>query len=247
MYRPIVIKIKASVSPQEVPFRRRYNLKKVDWEGLATSVDMGITDIVPTPDNYGSFVDLIKKASRQNIASGCCTSYICDLTDETKELYDNYKMQFENDPFNSKTTETGDRLSDGRKAWKNINKLSKDYPQPQQQCKVTADKVTHQLLLNNKGNSTHRKSKAKIADNHITEDSLTSLFTMEELMKGLKFRKNNKAASIDGMLCEQIKHLLQDIQLTQHVPDSTHENENILDLVITRLHENLLKSVVVRN
>ena len=28
------------------------------------SVDMGITDIATTPDNYGSFVDLIKKASR---------------------------------------------------------------------------------------------------------------------------------------------------------------------------------------
>ena len=72
---------------------------------------MGITDIVPTPDNYGSFVDLIKKAARQNIPRGCCTSYICGLTDETKDLYEDYKMQFENDPFNSETTETGNRRS----------------------------------------------------------------------------------------------------------------------------------------
>ena len=150
-HRPIsiAIKIKAAVSPQEVPFRGRYNLKKADWEGFAKPVDMGITDIVPTPDNYGSFVDLIKKASRQNIPCGCRTSYICGLTDESKELYEDYKMQFENDPFNSETTETGNRLSDeiaeaqqkkwqtliestdfthsSRKAWKTINKLSKDY------------------------------------------------------------------------------------------------------------------------
>ena len=57
-HRPIAIKIKAAVSPQEVPFRRRYNLKKADWEGIAKSGDMGITDIVPTPDNYGAFVEL---------------------------------------------------------------------------------------------------------------------------------------------------------------------------------------------
>ena len=111
-HRPIAIKIKAAVSPQEVPFRRRYNLKKGDWEGFAESVDMGITDSVLTPDNYGSFVDLIKKASRQNISRGCHTSYISGLTDESKELCEDYKMQFENDPFNGEPTETDNRLSD---------------------------------------------------------------------------------------------------------------------------------------
>ena len=115
---------------------------------------MGITDIVPTPDNYGSFVDFIKKASRHNIPHSCRTSYICGLTDESKKLYEDYKMQFENDPFNSETTETGNRLFDkiaeaqqkkwqtliestdfthsSRKSWKTINKLSKDYARPQQ-------------------------------------------------------------------------------------------------------------------
>ena len=62
-------------------------------------------------------------------------------------------------------------------------------------------------MLYGKGNSTHRPSKAKITDNHITEHSLTSPFTMEELMKGIKILKNNKAAGLDDMLCEQIKHL----------------------------------------
>ena len=148
-HRPIAINIKAAVSPQEAPFRRRYNLKKADWEGFAKSVDMGITDIVPTPDNYGSFVDLIKKTSRQNIPCVSRTSFICGLIDESKELYEDYKMQFENDPFNSETTEPGNRISDEiaevqqnkwqtliestdfthsiRKAWKTIKKLSKDY------------------------------------------------------------------------------------------------------------------------
>ena len=157
---------------------------KADWEGFAKFVDIGITNMVPTPDNYGYFVDLIKEASRQNIPRGCRTNYICGLTDEAKELYEDYKMQFENDPFNSETIETGNILSDeiaeaqqkkwktliestefthsSRKAWKPINKLSKDYVQPQQRCKVTADQVAHQLLLYNKGNSTHRPSKAKI-------------------------------------------------------------------------------------
>ena len=74
---------------------------------------MGITDIVPTPDNYGSFVDLIKKASRQNIPRGCRTCYICGLTDETKGLYiQGLQNAVRNDPFNREITEAGDTLSD---------------------------------------------------------------------------------------------------------------------------------------
>ena len=31
--------------------------------------------------------------------------------------------------------------------------------------------------------------------------------SMEELLKGIKLRSNNKAAGLDDMLCKQIKHL----------------------------------------
>ena len=72
---------------------------------------------------------------------------------------------------------------------------------------MTAEQVAYQLLLNAKGNSTHRPSKPKITDNQITVHSLTSPFTTEELMKVIKILKNNKAAGSDDMLCEQIKHL----------------------------------------
>ena len=94
-----------------------------------------------------------------------------------------------------------------RKAWKTFNKRSKDYAQPQHQYKVTAYQVAHQLLLNSKGNSAHRPSTAKITHNHITEHSLASPFTIEELMKGITILKNNKAAGLSDKLCEQIKHL----------------------------------------
>ena len=104
-HRPIATKIKAAVSPTSEKVQpkesRLGRFFQVCW--------FGITDIVPTPDNYESFVYLIKKASRQNIPRGCRTRYICGLTDETKELYEDYKMKFENKPFNSDTIETGNR------------------------------------------------------------------------------------------------------------------------------------------
>ena len=92
-------------------------------------------------------------------------------------MYEDYQRRFAEDPFNEDTVRVGDALLDeiseaqrskwkemiestdfthsSRKAWKTINKLTKDYTEPQQQCKVTADQVAHRLLLNGKGNKLH--------------------------------------------------------------------------------------------
>ena len=139
-------------------------------------------------------------------------------------------MQFENDPFNSETTETGNILSDKiaeapQKKWQTLME-STYFTHGSRKAEIveglrasstamqgTADQVAHHLLLNSKGNLTHRPSKVKITDNNnnniylksnITEHSLTSPFTMEEQMKGIKILTNNKAAGLDDMLCERI-------------------------------------------
>ena len=49
----------------------------------------------------------------------------------------------------------------------------------------------------------HQRRRLQITTDH----SLTSPFTMEELMKGIKLTKNNTAAGLDEMLYEQIEHL----------------------------------------
>ena len=82
-HRPTAIKIKAVVSPQD-SLQKKVQPKESRLGRFSLVCHMGITDIVPTPDNYGSFVDLIKKASIQIIPRGCRTSYICGLTDKSK-------------------------------------------------------------------------------------------------------------------------------------------------------------------
>ena len=102
--------------------------------------------------------------------------------------------------------ESTDFTYSSRKAWKTINKLTKDYTEPQQQCKVTADQVAHQLLRNGKGNKLYVPRREKMPRQTVTESKLTSPFLMEDLLHGVKALKNNKAAGLDDMLCEQIKH-----------------------------------------
>ena len=78
---------------------------------------------------------------------------------------------------------------------------------PQQQCSVTADQEAHQLLLNGKGNIDHVPQREKRPKQDATESMLMSPFQMEDLLKGINALKNNKAAGLDDMLCEQINNI----------------------------------------
>ena len=76
-------------------------------------------------------------------------------------MYEDYQRRFTEDPFSEDTVELGDTLLDAisesqrskwqdmiestdfthisRKALRTINKLTKDYTAPQQQCRFTVD------------------------------------------------------------------------------------------------------------
>ena len=56
---PISIKLNAAIRPRNVPFRRRYNMKKAKWQSYAKEVDNGIANINPVPENYEKFVNLV--------------------------------------------------------------------------------------------------------------------------------------------------------------------------------------------
>ena len=207
-HRPISIKLNSAIRPRNVPFRRRYNLKKANWQIYAKEVDNGITNTNPVPENYEKVVNLVRRASNKNIPRGCRTSYVCGLNDQSKDMYEDYQRRFAEDPFNEDTVRVGDALLDeiseaqrskwkemiestdftysSRKAWKTINKLTKDYTEPLQQCKVTADQVAHQLLLNGKGDKLHVLRREKMPRQTVSESKLTSPFLMEDLLHGVK-------------------------------------------------------------
>ena len=223
-HRPISIKLNAAIRH----FRRRYNMKKAKWQSYAKEVDNCIANTNPVHENYEQFVNIVRRSSNKNIPRGWRTSYVCGLNDQSKDMYEDYQRRFAVDPFNEDTVRVGDALLDeiseaqrskwkemiestdfthsSRKAWKTINKLTKDYTEPQQQGKATADQVDHQLLLNGKRNKLHVPRREKMPRQTVTESKLTSPFLMEDLLHGVKALKNNKEAGLDDMLCEQMKH-----------------------------------------
>ena len=232
-HRPIGLKVNAAITPRTVPFRRRFNLRKANWEQFAVDLDSYLQDLPALPTHYDTFVELIKKSSRKNIPRGCRTSYTPGLTDDSKVLYNEYVRRFENDPFSADTLECGENLTtaimdsrrrkwqefiestdmthSSRKAWKTIRILGNDYTKSQPRPQVTADQVAHQLLVNSQGNSNHHPRRAKLTQNTETASQgpsdFTRPFSMNDLCGAIKAMKSNKAAGLDDILCEQIKHL----------------------------------------
>ena len=86
------------------------NLRKSNWSGYATDVDIIIDEVDPTLENYERFVEAIRVTSRKHIPRGYRSHYMPGLSEESKSLYEAYKKQYMSDHFDSTTLDTGNEL-----------------------------------------------------------------------------------------------------------------------------------------
>ena len=98
-----------------------------------------------------------------------------------------------------------------KKAWATIKKLGTDRNATETRvAAVTPNEVAHQLLLNGKPNSQEKGhlKKVKCEMDHTMEESDSHLdsFSLDELQKAMEHLKLGKAAGLDGISTEVIKH-----------------------------------------
>ena len=149
-HRPICVTVNTVLVPRPTAFRRRFNLRKANWSGYATDVDIRIHEVDPTPENTERFVEAICVTSRKHIPRGCRSHYISGLSEKSKSLYQAYKKQYMSNPFDSTTLDTGNELiskmaaenkrrweemitsthltGNSRKAWETMRNISNDPP-----------------------------------------------------------------------------------------------------------------------
>ena len=151
----------AAITVQTVPFRRRFYLKKANWEQYAYQFDAAVENIPATAKCYDQFVNALRKVVRKNIPRGCRRNYVPGLTPESIELIKEYREKYEDDPFADITITLGDELMsaiseerrkawqtliestdmphNSKKAWTTIRKLGDDPCKPKQDCNTTAN------------------------------------------------------------------------------------------------------------
>ena len=94
-----------------------------------------------------------------------------------------------------------------RKAWKTINKLSNDPTSSHPPCLVTANQVSHQLIVKGRGTMPSKPKRPVLPP--ATEGDTSKVYPLSEVEynKGVTSLKNNKATGRDDILVEQLKHL----------------------------------------
>ena len=112
---PMCVSVNPVIVAHPTTFRRRFNLKKADWEGFSADLDSNIEEVDAIPENYKRFVEMLRMASRKHIPRGCRSNYIPGLTDESMSLYEAYKKQYSIAPFGETTIDTGNTLIDKMK------------------------------------------------------------------------------------------------------------------------------------
>ncbi|XP_063893347.1 uncharacterized protein LOC135117658 [Helicoverpa armigera] len=221
--------IEPIVRPITVPFKRRFNYGKANWEQYSESIDTALFNLPPMPQNYDRFVDIVTTTARKYIPRGCRTSYIPGLSKESTELLKRYEQSFDRDPFSEDTLELGENLlleisearhdkwmetvtninmtHNSKKAWTTIRKLTNEAPPAVSPSKVTANQVAHQLIVN--GKPEHRLGRVpKVRYPENTSDStICQPFNLADITSGIRELKRFKASGMDNISVEQIQHL----------------------------------------
>ena len=109
-HRPIGVQVNAAITVKTVPFRRRFILKKANWEQYAYQLDAAVENIPNTAECYDQFVNVLRKVARKNIPRGCRRNYVPGLTPESTELIADYREKYEDDPFADSTITLGEEL-----------------------------------------------------------------------------------------------------------------------------------------
>ena len=83
-HSPICVTVNHVLVTRPTAFRRLFNLRKANWSGYATDVDIFIEKVDPTPENYERFIEAICVASRKYIPRGCRSHSIPGISEESE-------------------------------------------------------------------------------------------------------------------------------------------------------------------
>ena len=112
-HRPIGIHVMGAITPNIVPFKRRFNYKKADWKGFTKELEQNVRRITPIALKYNTFADMVKKSAYRHIPRGCRVEYIPGLSDEITGEYQEhmeYVTMFETNPFSKEPSIKGEKV-----------------------------------------------------------------------------------------------------------------------------------------
>jgi len=169
----------------------------------------------------------VKIVSRKHIPRGCRQNYIAGMHKNLENLYKSYREKFAQNPFDDETIEIGEclineiseqRRKDWRdtieelnlaqnssKAWRLLKKLNGENKQRLAHTNVSTNEIAHQLIMNGKTKRVEKTSK-RLKRTAEENNMFANLLKTSEIKTAIRELKNKKAAGVDELRTEQIKH-----------------------------------------
>lgn len=227
-HRPVLLKLGIQLPVIRSIQKPRWNFQKAKWDIYTAEVETHLRWIPPKLENYTRFVGVIMGAAKRNIPRGYRKEYIPCWNQETEKMYLEYQktanpklgQQILQAIANSRkekwenTTKDLNFTTSSREAWSLLRKLGTANPTLTEKPKLRPSDIALHIK-----NRTEKVNVSQTAKNEIKAElkissegpeenpDFSSAFTDQELNEVIKNLKVRKAAGLDGIYPEFIKHL----------------------------------------
>jgi len=226
-HRPVVIEIGIDIHYINSIPKPRWNFQKANWPAFTKTLDDSVRWIPPTYENYHRFSKLIISTAKKSIPRGVRKTYIPGFNGECQQLYTRYTETNSNDDATKliqalnnqrkekwlNLVEHTDFKHSSRKAWALLRKLGANGKySANKENQVNPNLVANRIV--NLSRATPDKQatkdiKAKLRNLKIVSNERTAQaapFTIEEISEAILMIKPGKAAGLDNIYPEFIKH-----------------------------------------
>ena len=217
-HRPVIIKIGATINTVNSMPKPRWNFQKADWSSFMSRVDASIRFIPNDISQYERFLGVIKGAAKKSIP--CWTS-------EMEELYKQFEEQGDDEISDEllewlsaarklkweKRTQEMDFTHSSRKGWRLIHHLGEASKPAKAINNMNLNKIATVIVKNSKKISPEHsfrreiERKLRILKKSLTPTEFSNPFSTEELDEAINSIKLGKAAGLDGLYPESLRHL----------------------------------------
>lgn len=221
-HKPILLEIGLRINLIDSIQKPRWNFQKASWTDFSKKLDANIRWISPEVSNYERFIKIVKSTAKKTIPRGYRKEYIPGWTNESTQLYEQYKNNNDNDVADElihsldsgrrekwkKTVENMNFTHSSRKAWSVIRKLGTAAFPNKIDPGINPNLIATRIIQLSKvpvENAIKRDLRKKLKRRKNQCRAATEYshdFSVLEVTDALKSLKSGKAAGFDGMYNE---------------------------------------------
>lgn len=222
-HRPIIIDIGLKVPLVRSDKRNRWNFNKADWTKYTQIIDRTILRIPPQASCYDRFVGLVKTAASKSIPRGHRQAITPGWSDDCRTLFEDFQItgnvetgksllrkldENRKAEWESKMNSV-DFAKSSKKAWKLINRLSGKSSVSKSVYPITPNQIASQMVQSSKGivSTAQKKKVNREYKNNFRNSTFAVPFTPDEISKEISEIKCGKAAGVDSIFPDFLKHL----------------------------------------